>query len=175
MHYNDFFLNPGELVFTKEPYKIKTILGSCVSVTIYDRVKQYGGMCHYLLPESHVNKASTKYGNIAIPLLLKRFHENHSKKHDLEANIIGGSLILENQNEIFFIGDRNIAVAKEMLNKYKIFIKGEETGGNKGRTMVFNTNTGNVTIKKHGNFKLFDILDRVGKTINDSAWDIGKW
>lgn len=173
MHYNSFFLNPGELVFTTEPYKIKTILGSCISVTIFDRVKQYGGMCHYLLPDSYDNSVSTKYGSVAIPLLIKKFYDKDCKKGDLEATIIGGSLILENQNEIFFIGDRNIAIAKEILEKNRIFVTSEDTGGNKGRTIIFNTKTGSVGVKKHGGFNLFDILDRFGKTIHDTSGDIG--
>ncbi|HOV14373.1 MAG TPA: chemotaxis protein CheD [Spirochaetota bacterium] len=173
MHYNDFYLNPGELVFTKQPFRIKTILGSCVSVTLYDRVKKYGGMCHYMLPDSNDNHASTKYGNIAIPLLLKKFYLNHSKRHDIEAMIIGGAFILENQNEIFFIGDRNVAIAKDLLNKYHILVVHEDTKGDKGRTIVFNTLTGKLTTKRHGKFNLFDILDRVGKTINDATGDMG--
>ncbi|OHD16560.1 MAG: hypothetical protein A2086_03885 [Spirochaetes bacterium GWD1_27_9] len=170
----EFFLNPGELVFTNKPYKIKTILGSCVSVIIYDRSKKFCGMCHYLLPYSIDNGASTKYGDVAIPLLIKKFYKNNSKKSDLEAIIVGGALIFENQNEIFFIGDKNVEIAKKLLNKYRIFIKDEDSNGDKGRTIIFNTTNGKLTIRRHRKFNLSDVLDRIRKKVDNIDWDMIK-
>ena len=159
MNLDTYFLNPGELLFTTHPINIKTILGSCVAVCLYDRVNGYGGMCHYLLPETSENKdASTKYGSIAIPVLIKKFLTNNSERKNLEASVIGGSLILYNQNEIFFIGDRNVAIANELLNKHKIRIRTSDYGGEKGRTIIFNTHTGNISVKSHHEYRINDML-----------------
>jgi len=45
----EYFLNPGELIFSKKPVVVKTVLGSCVAVCIHDKNLNYGGICHYLL------------------------------------------------------------------------------------------------------------------------------
>lgn len=170
MHLKEIYLNPGELVFATTPNKIKTILGSCVAVTIFDKVKRVGGMCHYLLPDSEKNN-SVKYGNVAISLLLNKFYKNQSDKKDLEANIIGGSLILENQNEIFFIGDRNVDIAFRILREKNIYINITETGGNKGRTVTFNTHNGDLHIKIHNKFNIKNILNNIRDNTYDGFGD----
>lgn len=147
------FLNPGELVFTKTPLKVKTILGSCVAVCIFDTKNRYGGMCHYLLPNIANQESSTKYGNVALPLLLKKFIDNQCEKKNLIASIVGGSFILFNKNEIFFVGDRNIELAKSFLLKNHIQIDQINVGGEKGRTITFNTHTGHLAIKIHRKFE----------------------
>lgn len=171
MHLKDIYLNPGELVFATTPHKIKTILGSCVAVAIFDKVKKVGGMCHYLLPESEKNN-SVKYGNVAISLLLNKFYKIQSEKKDLVANIIGGSLILENQNEIFFIGDRNVDIAFKILREKNIYIYFTETGGNKGRTVTFNTHTGDIHVKIHNRFNIKNILNNIRDNIDDGLGNV---
>ncbi|NPV38914.1 Chemotaxis protein CheD [Brevinematales bacterium NS] len=145
----EYFLNPGELIFSKKPIVVKTVLGSCVSVTIYDKTHQWGGMCHYLLPVAPSEEHhSTKYGNIAIYTLLKKFLKDHgSQREDLVATIIGGAFIIFDEREIFFIGDRNIDVAMEILRKEKIYIKQMHTGGEHGRRVWYHTGTNKIVIE----------------------------
>ena len=71
---DEYFLNPGELIFSKKPIVIKTVLGSCVAVILHDKEKKIGAMCHYLLPEAPSDaQSSTKYGDVAIYTLLYKF------------------------------------------------------------------------------------------------------
>ncbi|MEJ5285098.1 MAG: chemotaxis protein CheD [Brevinematia bacterium] len=146
---NEYFLNPGELIFSKKPIVVKTVLGSCVAVAIYDKVKNYGGMCHYLLPVSPSDEHnSTKFGNIAIYTLLKKFiKDNGSKREDLVATIIGGAFIIFDEREIFFIGDKNVDIATEILRKEKIYIKQMHTGGEHGRRVLFNTSNNKLIVE----------------------------
>ncbi len=171
MQPKDIFLNPGELIFATTPHRVKTILGSCVAVAIFDRVKKLGGICHYLLPESEKND-SVKYGNVAIHLLLNKFYKIKSQKKDLVANVVGGSLILENQNEIFFIGDRNVDLAFKILREKNINICFEETGGDKGRTVTFNTYTGDIHVKVHNKFNIKNILNNIRNNANDGFGNV---
>ncbi|MGA2142856.1 MAG: chemotaxis protein CheD, partial [Brevinematales bacterium] len=57
MEIKEYFLKPGELLFSKVPAIVKTILGSCVSVCIFDNKQKFAGICHYLLPDSAGNSA----------------------------------------------------------------------------------------------------------------------
>ncbi|MCX7786842.1 MAG: chemotaxis protein CheD [Spirochaetes bacterium] len=144
----EYFLKPGEVIFSKHSIVIKTVLGSCVAVCIHDKAHGWGGMCHYLLPYSPSEEQnSTKYGNIAIYTLLHRFLvKNGSKREDLVASIIGGAFVVFDEREIFFIGDRNIDTAITILKKEKIRILHMHTGGEHGRKVLYNTATNKLHI-----------------------------
>lgn len=136
----EYFINPGELIFSKKPVILKTVLGSCVAVILYDKILKYAGLCHYLLPIAPADEyASTKYGNIAIKVLLNKFFKNFSKIENIVAYIIGGAFVVFDEREIFFIGDRNVEVAQNILKKNDIYIKAMNTGGDYGRRVIYNS------------------------------------
>jgi chemotaxis protein CheD len=145
----EYFLNPGELIFSKKPIVIKTIVGSCVALLLYDKSLGYGGMCHYLLPEAPSDEnSSTKYGDVAIYTLLFKFiKQNNSKREDLVASICGGAFIVFDDREIFFIGDKNIEIATTILRKEKILIKQMYTGGDHGKKVYFNTKSNKIIVR----------------------------
>lgn len=113
-------------------------------------------MCHYLLPDRADNNASTKYGNIALKILINKFVKNRTELKDLEAHIAGGAFITYNKNNFFFIGEQNIDIARNILNKHGIRIKSTNTGGEQGKKVLFNTGTGNILIQP---IKVSDISD----------------
>ena len=141
-----YFLNPGELIFSKKPVTIRTVLGSCVAVTIYDKINKFGGMVHYLLPNSSNREVSTKYGDVAVPTLINKFIQAGSKKQSLEATIIGGAFIIFDESEVFFIGDRNIETAQQILKQNEIRVVSTNTGGEHGRRVIFNMLTNKIEI-----------------------------
>ena len=148
---NPHFLYPGTLFASKNSYQIITILGSCVAVCLWDSVQEIGGMNHFLLPlwNGH-GLASPKYGNIAIEKLIDKMISIGSKKRNLQAKIFGGSNVLSLSQ--FFVGKRNIEIAKELLEENSILIVGQSVGGELGRKIYFNTQTGRVNqyyIKKN--------------------------
>ena len=142
---NSHFLYPAALFASKEPYQINTILGSCIAVCFWDKILNYGGMCHFMLPYwNGEGLASPKYGNIAIERLLEKMYSFGSKKHNLIAKVFGGGEVIEAKSQQFHIGQRNIKLAFEMLNEEKINIVSQSVGGKLGRKIIFNTHTGEV-------------------------------
>ena len=105
-NYLQYFLYPSSLFVSKEPYVVKTILGSCVAICIWDKRLKIGGMNHYMLPNWNGNDlASPKYGNIAIDKLINKLLLLGSKKEDLIAKIFGGGDMLEGkQTNSYLIG-----------------------------------------------------------------------
>ena len=156
----EYFINPGELIFTKKPVIIKTVLGSCVGVTIYDRVNAWAGMVHFLLPVSPDKTVSTKYGDVAVSTLINKFLNNGSERRNMEATVSGGSFIIFDEMEVFFIGDRNIEVATNILKKNDIRIRFTNTGGEKGRKVIFNTLHNDVKVSLLEKMKIDDLYDR---------------
>lgn len=149
-----YFLLPGALQVSREPMLITTILGSCISVCLWDRKKNIGGINHYMLPHwNGQGLASPKYGNIAMDKLLSLMVRAGSEKKDLVAKVFGGAQVLQNNVNIFNIGLRNIEYAEESIKTAGIPIAGQSTGGLTGRKIIFNTATGEIRMKFVGNGK----------------------
>ena len=139
---------PAALYASTFPTIISTLLGSCVAVCLYDPVKKVGGMNHYMLPFwNGEGLPSPKFGNVAIKMLIDKMTKQGSKKDNLIAKVFGGAAVLETKRQVFFIGERNISIAYELLEKENIEIVAASTGGNKGRKLLFNTFTGEVRQK----------------------------
>ncbi len=155
-----YFINPGELIFSKKPVQIRTVLGSCVGVILYDKVRKFGGLVHYLLPNSPDKEVSTKYGDVAVPTLINKFLQNGSRISDLEAHVVGGAFIIFDQSEIFFIGDRNIDIANQILKSNNIRIRSSNTGGEKGRRVLYDLEINKLHVETLDGMHIDDLYDK---------------
>lgn len=148
------FLYPGAIYVSPKPAIITTILGSCVSVCLFDPILQIGGMNHYLLPLwNGQGLASPRYGNIAIEKLISNLESLGSSKGHMKAKVFGGAEIIATNINQFMIGERNIQLAKDTLIEIGIPVVGSSTGGKLGRKIIFNTETGEVRQKYVGTNK----------------------
>ncbi|OQY36338.1 MAG: hypothetical protein B6229_10345 [Spirochaetaceae bacterium 4572_7] len=138
-------LRIGYIYVTDKPCIISTILGSCVSVCIYDIATGLSGMNHYLLSKSGNQERSTRYGDISIHKMYKIFMDSGSKISNLRAYVIGGTSFLSN-NSIFSISQDNVDVAINLLNMFQIKVLQQNTGGKVGRKVEFNTVTNKVEV-----------------------------
>lgn len=146
--YSQHFLYPSTLFASKEPYVVKTILGSCVAICLWDPVTRIGGINHYMLPNWNGNDlASPKYGNIAIDKLLEKMSQLGARRENLKAKIFGGGELIESGANGTLIGERNIRVARLILEEKKIPVVASSTGGRKGRKILFFTDSGEVRHK----------------------------
>ncbi len=142
------FLYPAELFISKTPYQVNTILGSCVSVCLFDPVTHIGGINHFMLPYwNGQGLASPKYGNIAIERLTDKMISLGCNKINIKAKIFGGGEVIETNIVQFHIGKRNIELARTMLEDLKIPIISSSVGGKLGRKIEFLTSTGDVRQK----------------------------
>ncbi|WP_075603326.1 chemotaxis protein CheD [Saccharicrinis aurantiacus] len=145
--YLQHFLYPSSLFVSKEPYLVKTILGSCVAICLWDSRLRIGGINHYMLPTWNGNDlASPKYGNVATDKLIDRLVFHGSRIQDLQAKIFGGGEMMESNTKTL-IGERNIRLARIILEERGIPIVASSTGGKRGRKIIFFTDTGEVRHK----------------------------
>ena len=148
IHGSSTFIHVGQVHVDFAPRAISTVLGSCVSVCLYDPYLGIGGMNHYLLPFWNGNGLQTpKYGNIAIPKLINLMTSQGSQPKHIEAKIFGGAMMNCNENEAMMIGRKNILVAHDILKEYSISVIAEDTGGRHGRKIQFNLAHGKVLLK----------------------------
>lgn len=140
------FIHAGDIEIDKDPASIVTILGSCVSVCLYDTKYHIGGMNHYLLPTWHAQGSEAfKYGNVAIPTLIENMLERGSTIRTIEAKIFGGASVDRNHDTIM-IGQQNIDIAEEILEQYKIIVVAQDVGGEHARKIQFDLKGGKVRL-----------------------------
>lgn len=129
-------------------------LGSCVAIALYDINKKLGGLVHIMLPTSvgYDDSNKAKFADSGIPELLNRLLSMGASRGMLQAKIAGGADMFSNSSRpnSLMIGARNADMSKSILENMKIKLVSEDIGGNFGRTVEFNTETGMMKIKTIG-------------------------
>ena len=144
------YLFPCMIFCSREEFQVTTVLGSCISVCLYDPVTKIGGINHYMLALwNGIGLESPKYGNIAITKLLEKMLELGSRKNNLHAKVFGGAKVLEaTQNSSINVGERNIEIAMDMLSEEHIPVVASSMGDLFGLKIIFNTVTGEILMKR---------------------------
>ncbi|RUS46352.1 chemotaxis protein CheD [Cohnella sp. AR92] len=135
-----------------------TGLGSCVGLTLFDPDRTVAGMAHIMLPSSEIAREGqlniAKYADTAIPELLRRLLELGANKRRLVAKLAGGAQMFAfaGGGDSMRIGPRNVESTKLALGSMGIPIVAEDTGGNFGRTVELNSQSGIFVIRsvQHG-------------------------
>jgi chemotaxis protein CheD len=142
---------PGEYYHTPKDMLIVTVLGSCVSACIRDRVSGIGGMNHFMLPNDNsaeeVVSASMRYGTYAMEILINELLKAGAKRENLEAKVFGGGAVLQNFNAIN-VGERNSQFVREYLKAEKIRVIAEDLEDVFPRKVYFFPRSGKVLVKK---------------------------
>lgn len=142
---------PGEYYFTSKDMLIVTVLGSCVSACIRDRVSGVGGMNHFMLPDGgesdNVVSASMRYGTYAMEVLINQLLKAGAKRENLEAKVFGGGNVLRGFTAIN-VGERNAQFVRDYLRAEKMRVTAEDLNDIYPRKVYFFPRTGKVLVKK---------------------------
>lgn len=129
-------------------------LGSCIGLVIYDPVVKVGGILHYMLPDSSIDRTKARarplmFADTGIPRLFKTAYKYGAKKSRIKIYVAGGAEILD-QKGFFNIGKRNYMALKKMFFKNNVMIGKEDVGGNHNRTVRIEIATGGIFVKTSG-------------------------
>lgn len=153
-----YFLEPGYIYIGSEKTAVKTVLGNCVSVCLWDNELRYGGMNHFLYPTTKSKESATAmFGNISTKILIKKMYAIGSKPENITAQIIGGANP-EGKSDSN-LGMANVNIARKILQKEKIKVKSEDIGGHLGRKVVFDVNNGHLMVIKVHKIRSSDWMD----------------
>ena len=153
---------PGEYYISSESEVISTLLGSCISVCLFDKISGLGGMNHFLLPEKalqsknlkldkkhiHDNFESTRYGITAMETLILEMQKKGALRNNLRAKIFGGGEIIFKNSNIESVGKKNIKFIKAYLKVEKIPIDAHNTGDLFARKILFDTKDNSILMEK---------------------------
>lgn len=143
---------PGEYYTTGRDMLLVTVLGSCVSACIRDRVSGIGGMNHFMLPDSGQDQgnplgSSARYGTYAMEILLNQLLKMGAKRSNLEAKVFGGGNVLRGF-VVANVGERNAKFVLDFLALEKIRVVAQDLLDIYPRKVYYFPCTGKVLVKK---------------------------
>lgn len=166
---NKRFVNIGELLIYKNNEIVWTVLGSCLAIIMYNRRFKLTAICHAQMPEKTIgnqkcsdtcpnpcnrtyNKDSDfRFVTCAIRFMYDKFKLKGIKDNEIEVHLYGGSNIFQFQMRAGTksIGEQNIEVARKMFSNIGLRIKHRDTGGPRGRRVIFYSETGKAYVEVH--------------------------
>lgn len=132
----------GETDVSSDPgVVISTVLGSCVSVCIFDPQAGIGGANHYFLSTERGHSAS--YGAVAMELLINGLMRMGAERGRMRAKLFGGALMKSGLGDI---GKDNATFALSYLQTERFPIMAMDLGGFSARRLHFHPVTGKARV-----------------------------
>jgi len=141
---------PGEVFFCTESSVLRTVLGSCIALTVWHPGFRVGGMCHYVLPNSSQPNAkvyANRYGEFALDSLLREM-QSICNANDYVLRLYGGAAMFGNRLEDS-IGAKNIEFALEWLDRHALKPAYQDIGGRCSRTVKLDLGSGEIDLKRY--------------------------
>lgn len=130
-----YLVSAGRYVISRKKQAVlEAILGTCIGVTLCDRLANVGGLIHLILPEpADLTKPwqPEKYATTGLPIFIKALREAGASRGRMQACIAGGALI-DPVCEADFgldIGGRILEIVEKILHMEGISVVNAETGG----------------------------------------------
>lgn len=144
----------AEIQVAKGPATLTCIgLGSCIGFLVVDPSSGVCGMVHVMLPESFRDRPVDKPGKFAdtgIPELLKAVEKLGASRSRLICAYSGGAQVFKfggSGESRLDVGARNGTAVAEIVRSLGLRILAHDVGGSSGRTMVYDSSTGEVVVK----------------------------
>ncbi|MFW6331106.1 MAG: chemotaxis protein CheD [Gemmatimonadota bacterium] len=131
-------------------------LGSCLGIVAHDPEAGVGGMLHVMLPSSRINAAKARetpamFVDTGVPLLFERCYRAGARKERMIVMVAGGAgRSTDPAEDSFQIGKRNMVMLRKLLWKNGVLIRGQDVGGQRSRDMIYDVDTGTVTVRSAG-------------------------
>ncbi len=153
---NEIFLKPGEYAVGDTSCRIRTVLGSCISIALWSPAPRLGAMSHCLLPSRgregvarvrglELLGLDARYADEALHLMLHELERRQVRGAQCRAKIFGGGNMFPGQRPAGVpVGRRNGEAARELLQAHGIEVVSESLFGDGHRQIVFEVATGDV-------------------------------
>lgn len=123
-------------------------LGACVGLAIYDPANGVGGLARAMLPRQSAGDSTNdgKFVDTAVEAMLREAVSVGADFGGFEGYVVGGSDLLDLQELPREVSEQNVAVAREEFEKLGVSVEGTAVGGSRGRTVEFDTGTGELRV-----------------------------
>lgn len=150
----EVFLQPGEFFVGNANFQMRTILGSCVSFTLWHPEARIGGMSHFVLPtrgrKVRESEFDGRYGDEAMHLMMRDLWTAGVDPAACEAKIFGGGNMFPNHCPagVVTVGERNGEAARALMRQHGIEVVTESLFGVGYRQIIFSVSSGDVWSKR---------------------------
>lgn len=144
-----FVIHIGDVLASRRPIIIHTVLGSCIAVCLRDPVSNIGGMNHFMLPGKVLcGDASSRYGIHAMELLINQCMTKGADRRCLEAKVFGGGHMFRTRSTEAGVPQANIRFALGFLQTEGIPVLAKDVGGYQAREVFYYTESGRALLKR---------------------------
>jgi len=145
-------LAPGEHFVGDARHRVRTLLGSCVSITLWHARSRVGAMSHFLLADRPDRSGDlrqapldARYGTEALLLMLQGLERRGIEPRDCEAKVFGGAHMFPGWTEMRHqVGQRNGDAALLLLQEFGIELVSSCLYGYGHRVILFDIASGDV-------------------------------
>jgi len=143
-------LSPGQCFAGDARCRVRTLLGSCVAITLWHPQRRIGAMSHYLLATRgrHATQPDARYGDEALQIMEAALEGVGIALRDCEAQVVGGGNMFPDQPHSLGVGEANGHAARAMLRERGITLRRENLFGIGHRLVVFDVATGLVWVRQ---------------------------
>lgn len=141
------FVHPGQWYVGRGQRGLKTVLGSCVTVTFWHPGQRVGAMCHYMLPGAPRDRADdARYAEGALQILVQRLRGVGCEPGECRVELHGGGAWNTGQTIRYeeAVGARNVEEAWRLCRRYGLQVSAHDLGGHYYRTVHMNLADGTV-------------------------------
>jgi len=143
-------LGIAEVKTVHAPDCVRTVLGSCIGIALFDTAARVGGMAHVMLPAAgRSDGAPGKFADTGTDLLIEMVLAAGAVRGRLVAKIAGGAMMFGTASDTG-IGSRNAQAVVERLSHHGIGLAGSDVGGTHGRRMRLDPRSGSVEVQAIG-------------------------
>ena len=148
-HLIEVFLQPGEYYVGDARCRIRTLLGSCVSITLWHPRLRIGAMSHFLLSTRGGTATDTldaRYAEEALSLMLRDLAREKVAPQECQAKLFGGGNMFPRhvRTPAFDVGQKNGEAARRLMRAHAIPIVSESLFGVGHRHIIFDVSSGHV-------------------------------
>jgi chemotaxis protein CheD len=145
-------LMPGQLYFGGQAASARTLLGSCVAITLWHPRRRLGGMCHYLLARRQgpaPARPEGRFGDEALAMMVQALRQAGTAPADYLAHLYGGADTQPGSpGRGTGIGQRNIEAGWQLIDHYGFGLQAVDVGENIPRQVQMDLATGQVTMRR---------------------------
>lgn len=144
------FLKPGEFFFGGDGREVRTLLGSCVAITLWHPKRRLGGMCHYLLPSAGKlpgRALDGRYADQAMGLFLSELKRSKAEPREFQVKVFGGGNMFPGTLTQSTVGDKNIEAAHRLLRQHGFALPEYHVGSCGHRTVILDLESGDTWLR----------------------------
>lgn len=150
----EIYLKPGDIYFGDDTMCLRTVLGSCVAITMWHPVRRIGGMCHFMLPgnartDRSADGLSARFAEGAMRSMISEARRFGTRELDYEFKLFGGGNMFPGiaGNHTVPIGEANVQRARALLHALGVRPVAEHTGGYGQRVLMMDIRSGAVWMR----------------------------